>query len=188
MEILFGLLLVLLKSKISFCLVHIQDVMTVSTPRHRAVHRFSVLSRLSITDTPRNCRNIWVFLQMTGLRLGLEVWGVHSEEDWWEYGPLRCSCAVTSSSDTQPFSLANCGLLVRYSVIQEIVKASTCVFWSFLCSKMGWLVRWRKLKNMTLTALPALFRWLWVCWSRCLIVSSTPTPWPWRCLFAYSSG
>ena len=28
------------------------------------------------------------------------------------------------------FSLTNCGLLVRWSVIQVIVEASTCVFWN----------------------------------------------------------
>ena len=35
----------------------------------------------------------WVFLEITGLLLVLEVWGVWSEEEWWEFSPSWGSCA-----------------------------------------------------------------------------------------------
>ena len=75
--------------------------------------------------------------------------------------PLVLLLLFPTESDTYPFSLTICGLLVRYSVIQVIVETSTCVFWSVLHSKAGRIMlnALEKSKSVIITALPVLFRW-----------------------------
>lgn len=53
-----------------------------------------ICSLLSSNVIQHNCRVTGVFLQMTGLRGVLEVWGVQCEGNWGESSPLWCFSAA----------------------------------------------------------------------------------------------
>ena len=95
---LFDLFLVLLKSIIIFFVLLAFEIRWLFQHHVTKQSTSSLLSLLSVTETPHNCRGIWVFLQMTGRR-------------WQRNGESTVPCGApglqTTWSDTQPFSPAN---------------------------------------------------------------------------------
>jgi len=72
--------------------------------------------------------------------------------------PCGVPVLLNTCSDTQPFSLTNCGLFVRKSIIQVIVEVA--IFWGFLHKSTDWYVlkALENSRNIILTVLPAMSR------------------------------
>ena len=82
-----------------------------------------------------------ILLEMTRLWAVLEIWGVQKEEKCERTVSCGGPVLLTTFSDTQPFSLTNCGLFMRKLIFQVVVEAvKTNISWSVSHNHAGCVV------------------------------------------------